>query len=98
MAKGLSYTAGAELPCVVVYIQRAGPGLGNIWPEQSDYNAVVKGGGHGNYRNIVFAPNSVQEMCDCAYRAFELAGRYRMFRESRSPAWPRGRENSRWWS
>jgi 2-oxoisovalerate ferredoxin oxidoreductase alpha subunit len=78
MAKGLSYTAGAELPCVVVDIQRAGPGLGNIWPEQSDYNAVVKGGGHGNYRNIVFAPNSVQEMCDCAYRAFELAGRYRM--------------------
>jgi 2-oxoisovalerate ferredoxin oxidoreductase alpha subunit len=78
MAEGLSYIAGAELPCVVVDIQRAGPGLGNIWPEQSDYNAVVKGGGHGNYRNIVLAPNSVQEMCDCAYRAFELADRYRM--------------------
>jgi len=78
MAEGLSYIAGAELPCVVVDIQRAGPGLGNIWPEQSDYNAVVKGGGHGNYKNIVLAPNSVQEMCDCAYRAFELADRYRM--------------------
>ena len=78
MAEGLSYIAGAELPCVVVDIQRAGPGLGNIWPEQSDYNAVVKGGGHGNYRNLVLAPNSVQEMCDCAYRAFELADRYRI--------------------
>ena len=78
MAEGLSYIAGAELPCVVVDIQRAGPGLGNIWPEQSDYNAVVKGGGHGNYKNIVLAPNSVQEMCDYAYRAFELADRYRM--------------------
>ncbi len=78
MAEGLSYLAGAELPCVVVDIQRAGPGLGNIWPEQSDYNAVVKGGGHGNYKNLVLAPNSVQEMCDFAYRAFELADRYRI--------------------
>jgi 2-oxoisovalerate ferredoxin oxidoreductase alpha subunit len=78
MAEGLSYLAGAELPCVMVDVQRAGPGLGNIWPEQSDYNMVVKGGGHGNYRNIVLAPNSAQEMCDMTYRAFELADKYRM--------------------
>ena len=78
MAEGFSYIAGAELPCVVVDVQRAGPGLGNIWPEQSDYNAVVKGGGHGNYRNLVLAPDSVQEMCDLTYKAFELADKYRI--------------------
>jgi pyruvate/2-oxoacid:ferredoxin oxidoreductase alpha subunit len=78
MAEGISYIAGAELPAVIVDVQRAGPGLGNIWPEQSDYNMVVKGGGHGNYRNIVLAPFSAQEMCDFTYRAFELAERYRM--------------------
>lgn len=78
MAEGISYIAGAELPCVIVDVQRAGPGLGNIWPEQSDYNAVIKGGGHGNYRNIVLAPNSAQEMCEFTYRAFELADRYRV--------------------
>ena len=78
MAEGLSYIAGAELPCVVVDVQRAGPGLGNIWPEQSDYNITVKGGGHGNYRNIVLAPNSAQEMCDLTYRAFDLADKYRI--------------------
>lgn len=78
MQEGISYFAGAELPGVIVDVQRAGPGLGNIWPEQGDYNAVVKGGGHGNYKNIVLAPNSVQEMCDFTYRAFELADRYRM--------------------
>ena len=78
MGEGLSYLAGAELPSVVVDIQRAGPGLGNIWPEQGDYNMVVKGGGHGNYRNIVLAPFSAQEMFDMAFKAFELADRYRM--------------------
>jgi 2-oxoisovalerate ferredoxin oxidoreductase alpha subunit len=78
MSEGISYLAGAELPAVLVDVQRAGPGLGNIWPEQSDYNMVVKGGGHGNYRNIVLAPNSAQEMCDFTCRAFELADRYRM--------------------
>jgi pyruvate/2-oxoacid:ferredoxin oxidoreductase alpha subunit len=78
MAEGISYIAGAELPCVIVDVQRAGPGLGNIWPEQSDYNAVVKGGGHGNYRNVVFAPSSAQEMCDQTYGAFEVADRYRV--------------------
>lgn len=78
MAEGISYLAGAELPSVIVDVQRAGPGLGNIWPEQSDYNMVVKGGGHGNYRNIVLAPNSAQELCDMTYKAFELADKYRM--------------------
>lgn len=75
--EGISYLAGAELPSVIVDIQRAGPGLGNIGPEQSDYNQVVKGGGHGNYKCIVLAPNSVQEMCDCTYHAFALAEKYR---------------------
>jgi len=77
MQEGLSYLAGAELPCVVVDIMRAGPGLGNIGPEQADYNQVVKGGGHGNYKTIVLAPNSVQEMCDFTMKAFELAFKYR---------------------
>ena len=58
-------------------VQRAGPGLGNIGPEQGDYNQVVKGGGHGNYKVVVLAPNSVQEMCDCTYKAFALSQKYR---------------------
>ncbi len=78
MAEGISYMAGAELPAVIVDVQRAGPGLGYIWPEQGDYNAIVKGGGHGSYRNVVFAPNSVQEMCDFTCRAFDIADAYRM--------------------
>jgi len=78
MAEGLSYLAGAELPSVIVDVQRAGPGLGNIWPEQSDYASVVKGGGHGSYRNVVLAPSTAQEMCDFAYRAFDIADRYRV--------------------
>ncbi len=75
--EGISFLAGAELPCVIVDIMRAGPGLGNIGPEQADYTQLVKGGGHGNYRNIVLAPNSVQEMCDFTKKAFELADKYR---------------------
>lgn len=75
--EGISFLAGAELPCVIVDIMRAGPGLGNIGPEQGDYNQIVKGGGHGNYRNIVLAPNSVQEMCDFTIKAFDLAEKYR---------------------
>jgi 2-oxoisovalerate ferredoxin oxidoreductase alpha subunit len=75
--EGISYIAGAELPCVVVDIARAGPGLGNIGPEQSDYNQAVKGGGHGCYKNIVLAPNSVQEMCDFTIKGFDLAFKYR---------------------
>ncbi len=75
--EGTSYIAGSELPCVVVDIVRGGPGLGNIGPEQSDYNQIVKGGGHGNYKVIVLAPNSVQEMCDLTMLAFDLADKYR---------------------
>lgn len=78
MSEGISFIAGCELPAVVVNVMRAGPGLGNIWPEQSDYNQCVKGGGHGNYRNIVLAPASAQEMCDFTYEAFALAERWRM--------------------
>ena len=77
MQEGISYLAGAELPCVVVDVMRGGPGLGNIAPEQGDYFALVKGGGHGCYRNIVVAPASVQEMADLTMLAFELADRYR---------------------
>jgi 2-oxoisovalerate ferredoxin oxidoreductase alpha subunit len=77
MQEGVSYIAGAELPCVIADITRAGPGLGNIAPDQSDYHQVVKGGGHGNYRTIVLAPDSVQEMADLTALAFELAERYR---------------------
>ncbi len=75
--EGISYCAGAELPCVVVNINRGGPGLGNIAPEQSDYFQMTKGGGHGSYRLIVLAPNSAQEMCDLTMKAFELADKYR---------------------
>ncbi len=75
--EGLSYCAGAELPCVVVNIDRGGPGLGNIAPEQADYFQVTKGGGHGNYRLISLAPNGAQEMCDLTVHAFELADKYR---------------------
>src|SRR5512140_3396596 len=77
MQEGMSYIAGAELPCVIVDVVRGGPGLGNIAPEQSDYFALVKGGGHGNYKNLVLAPASVQEMADLTMLAFELADRYR---------------------
>jgi 2-oxoisovalerate ferredoxin oxidoreductase alpha subunit len=77
MQEGISYIAGAELPCVIVDVVRGGPGLGNIAPEQSDYLAMVKGGGRGNYRNIVLAPASVQEMADLTVLAFELADKYR---------------------
>ena len=77
MQEGISYLAGSELPCVIVDVVRGGPGLGNIAPEQSDYFAVVKGGGHGNYKNLVVAPASVQEMADLTSLAFDLADRYR---------------------
>ena len=77
MQEGISYLAGAELPCVIVDVVRGGPGLGNIAPEQSDYFALTKGGGHGCYRNLVLAPSSVQEMADLTMLAFELADRYR---------------------
>jgi pyruvate/2-oxoacid:ferredoxin oxidoreductase alpha subunit len=75
--EGVSYMCGAELPCLIVSVDRGGPGLGNIAPEQGDYHQVVWGGGHGCYRCIVLAPNSVQEMSDLAMLAFELADQYR---------------------
>ena len=77
MQEGISYMAGAELPGVIVNIMRAGPGLGNVYPEQGDYNQAVKGGGHGNYQSVVLAPASAQEMCGLTQRAFELSFKYR---------------------
>ncbi|MCK9225709.1 MAG: 3-methyl-2-oxobutanoate dehydrogenase subunit VorB [Candidatus Muirbacterium halophilum] len=75
--EGISYIAGAELPCVIVNVQRGGPGLGNIAPEQADYFQATKGGGHGNYRLLVLAPDSAQEMADFTMLAFDLAEKYR---------------------
>lgn len=76
--EGISYAAGAELPCVIVNIVRGGPGLGGIQPAQSDYFQATKGGGHGDYRLIVLAPSSVQEAVDLTQEAFDLADQYRM--------------------
>ncbi len=76
--EGLSYAAGADLPLVVVNIQRGGPGLGGIQPSQADYFQAVKGGAHGDYRMIVLAPDNVQEMADLTVKAFDLADKYRM--------------------
>jgi 2-oxoglutarate ferredoxin oxidoreductase subunit alpha len=78
MQEGLSYLAGAELPAVVVNVMRGGPGLGNIAPSQGDYFQATRGGGHGDYRTIVLAPSSVQELVDCMPLAFDLADLYRM--------------------
>ncbi len=75
--EGMSYLAGAELPCLIVDVMRGGPGLGNIAPEQSDYNQIVKGGGHGSYELIVLAPNGAQEMADFTRLAFDLADKWR---------------------
>jgi 2-oxoglutarate/2-oxoacid ferredoxin oxidoreductase subunit alpha len=77
MQEGISYMAGAELPCVIVNVNRAGPGLGTIQPGQGDYFQSVKGGGHGDYKLIVLAPASVQEMADHVFLAFDLAEKYR---------------------
>ncbi|WP_430972313.1 3-methyl-2-oxobutanoate dehydrogenase subunit VorB [Sunxiuqinia rutila] len=77
MAEGISYIAGAELPCLIVNVQRGGPGLGTIQPSQADYFQSTKGGGHGDYRLIVLAPSSVQEMNDFVDLGFELAYKYR---------------------
>jgi 2-oxoglutarate ferredoxin oxidoreductase subunit alpha len=77
MAEGMSYIAACELPCVVVNIMRAGPGLGGILPSQSDYLQATRGHGHGDYRVIVLAPASVQEAVDLMTLAFELAEKYR---------------------
>jgi len=77
MQEGLSYIASAELPCVLANVVRGGPGLGTIQPSQADYFQSVKGGGHGDYRLIVLAPSSVQEMVDFVRLSFDLAEKYR---------------------
>jgi len=77
MQEGLSYLGGAELPAVVVNMNRGGPGLGGIQPSQGDYFQAVKGGGHGDYRTIVLAPSNVQEAVDMVFLAFELSHKYR---------------------
>ena len=77
MQEGLSYMAAAQLPCLVVNINRGGPGLGTIQPSQGDYFQATKGGGHGDYHLIVLAPASVQEMADFVFEGFRLAERYR---------------------
>jgi 2-oxoglutarate ferredoxin oxidoreductase subunit alpha len=77
MMEGLSYIAGTEVPVVLIDVMRAGPGLGNIAPAQGDYNQIVHGGGHGDFRPIVLAPASIQESIDLTTKAFELADKYR---------------------
>ena len=76
--EGLSYLAGADLPALIVNVQRGGPGLGGIQPSQSDYFQATRGGGHGDYHMIVLAPASVQEMAELTVKGFELADTYRM--------------------
>lgn len=75
--EGISYSAGAELPMVIIDVVRAGPGLGGILPAQCDYFQMVKGGGHGDYHNIVIAPSSIQELYELVVEAFNIADRYR---------------------
>ena len=76
--EGISYIAGADLPCVIINVQRGGPGLGGIQPSQSDYWQVTHALGHGDFHALVFAPSTVQEMADTVTRAFDLADKYRM--------------------
>ena len=76
--EGLSYLAGADLPALIVNVQRGGPGLGGIQPSQSDYFQATKGGAHGDFHMLVFAPASVQEMADLTVKGFDLADKYRM--------------------
>ena len=78
MEEGLSYIAGSDVPALVVNVQRGGPGLGGIQPSQSDYFQAVKGGGHGDYKTIVLAPASVQEMASLTIKGFDLADKYQM--------------------
>ena len=75
--EGISYLAGCELPAVIVNMSRGGPGLGDVTPSQADYFQATRGGGHGDYRTLVFAPWSVQELHDMVYQAFDIADRYR---------------------
>jgi 2-oxoglutarate ferredoxin oxidoreductase subunit alpha len=77
MQEGISYMAGSELPAVIINISRSGPGLGGISPSQGDYFQATRGGGHGDYRMIVLAPSTVQEMYDLTFLAFHLSDKYR---------------------
>ncbi|MGA9408137.1 MAG: 3-methyl-2-oxobutanoate dehydrogenase subunit VorB [Bacteroidota bacterium] len=77
MQEGISYMSSAEIPCLIVNVQRGGPGLGTIQPSQGDYFQATKGGGHGDYRLLVLAPASVQEMADFVFEGFRLADKYR---------------------
>jgi 2-oxoglutarate ferredoxin oxidoreductase subunit alpha len=77
-SEGISYIAGAELPCVIINIVRCGPGLGGIQPAQSDYFQATKGGGHGDFHMLVYAPCSIQEMVDLIGEAFDVADIYRI--------------------
>lgn len=74
--EGISYIAGADLPCVIVNMMRSGPGLGGIQPAQGDYFQATKGGGHGDYHCVVYAPSTVQEFVDITYHAFDVADEY----------------------
>ena len=76
--EGISYMCGAELPCVIINMVRSGPGLGGIQPAQGDYFQTVKGGGHGDYKMLVYGPSSVQECVDIIYDAFEKSEKYRV--------------------
>lgn len=77
MQEGISYLAGSQLPCVIINMSRGGPGLGGIQPSQSDYFQSTKGGGHGDYRLIVYGPSTIQEACDLMFKAFDVADKYR---------------------
>ena len=77
MQEGISYLAGSELPCVIVNMSRGGPGLGGIQPSQADYFQATKGGGHGDYRLIVYGPATIQEACNLMMKAFDVADKYR---------------------
>lgn len=77
MQEGISYIAGAELPCVLIDMMRSGPGLGGIQPSQTDYYIATRGGGNGDYRLISYAPANLQEMCDIIMESFDIADKYR---------------------
>ncbi|MGN0665253.1 MAG: 3-methyl-2-oxobutanoate dehydrogenase subunit VorB [Huintestinicola sp.] len=77
-SEGISYIAGSDLPCVIINVQRGGPGLGGIQPAQSDYYMATKAGGHGDFFMLVYAPSSVQEMADYVVKAFDSADKWRM--------------------
>ena len=76
-SEGISYMAGADLPGVIVNVQRGGPGLGSIQPSQADYWQATKATGHGDFHIVVYAPSTVQEMADYAFKAFDTADKYR---------------------